>query len=125
MHGLMLGEHISPVIAIQLRSKRVGMRVVSVHEHKGGTLLSASDDVVLRAAAAEGLTLVTYDLRTIPTLLEEWAEVGMSHAGVLLVDQHTVRPNDFGALVRTLQAFCAKQLERDWTNHSAFLEPPL
>lgn len=123
MHGLMLDEHISPVIAKQLRTKRVKMRVVSVHEYKGGALVSASDTVLLGASTAEGLTLVTFDLRTVPTLIGKWAEAGRSHAGVLLVDQRTVRPDDFGGLVRALEAFCHKQSARDWTNHTAFLEP--
>jgi hypothetical protein len=40
---------------------------------------------VLTAAAA-GYTLVTYDLRTIPTLLQTWATNGRRHHGVIFFD---------------------------------------
>ena len=33
------------------------------------------------------LTLVTYDRRTIPPLLKDWAEEGRPHAGVIFVDE--------------------------------------
>ena len=119
----MLDEHISPVIAQQLRSKNLAVRVVSVHEIRGKALIGAPDSMVLRAATEDGLTLVTFDLRTIPTLMRDWAAAGEAHAGILLVDQRSVRPDDFGGLVRALEAFCHKQSARDWTNHTAFLEP--
>lgn len=122
--GLMLDEHISPIVAEQLRSKGLSVLVVSVHEIRGGTLVGSPDSILLLAAAQEGLTLVTFDLRTIPILMREWGAAGKAHAGILLVDQRTVRPDDYGGLVRALEAFCVAQADRDWTNRSAFLEPP-
>jgi hypothetical protein len=52
-----------------------------------------------------GLTLVTYDQRTIPALLHRWAESGQCHAGIVFVDERTVAPNDFPLLARSLILF--------------------
>ncbi len=80
-----------------------------------------SDDRVLRAAAEDGLTLVTYDLRTIPPLLAEWAAAGQAHAGVVFVDQRSIRTSDVGGPVRAMAQFWDRERERDWQNRIVFL----
>ena len=40
----------------------------------------------------KGLTLVTYDRRTIPPLLKTWAEEERTHGGVVFVDEKRFRP---------------------------------
>jgi hypothetical protein len=42
---------------------------VSIFTWKEGFLVSESDETILKTLAPENLTLVTYDLSTIPTLL--------------------------------------------------------
>jgi hypothetical protein len=49
-----------------------------------------------------GLTLVTYERRTIPLLLKTWSEEAHSHAGVIFVDVKTISPLDIGGLVKSL-----------------------
>jgi predicted nuclease of predicted toxin-antitoxin system len=80
---LLLDEHISPSIAVQLRAKRAGIEVVSLKEWG---YLGESDEVIITNAYYEGLTFVTYDLRTIPSLLKSWGEEGKTHGGVIFID---------------------------------------
>jgi hypothetical protein len=52
-------------------------------EWEDGYFLGQEDSACLREAAAQGLTLVTHDRRTIPPLLKTWAEEGRTHGGVV------------------------------------------
>ena len=56
-------------------------RSIMVHcmaEWEEGNFLGLDDSAFLEKAAAQGLTLVTYDRRTIPPLLKAWAQEDMS-----------------------------------------------
>ncbi len=72
-------------------------------------------------AGVQGLTLVTYDLGTIPPLLKRWAEAGRDHGGVIFVDQRTIPSSDFGSLARGLQALFRESGKWDWNNRVIFL----
>jgi hypothetical protein len=50
----------------------------------------------------QGLTLFTYDRRTIPPLLKGWTEEDRPHAGVIFGDEKTTFPADIGGLVKAL-----------------------
>ena len=67
-------------------------------EWEDGNFLGQDDAAFLREAAAQKLTLVTYDRRTIPPLLKAWAEEGRSHAGVIFVDDKSIAPLDIGGI---------------------------
>src|SRR5215208_1975690 len=95
---LLLDAHVSPAVARDLQ--RASIDAVAVRDWLEGNYRSASDDQLLAAAAVDGRVLVTYDCRTMPPLLKEWAEIRQEHAGVILVDEKTVRSNDVGGLVR-------------------------
>src|SRR6266478_3518722 len=69
----------------------------------------------LQQAAAQGLTFVTCDRRTIPPLLKGWAEEERRHGGVIFVDEKTISPSDTGGLVRALSNLARKTAEWDWT----------
>jgi hypothetical protein len=75
----------------------------------------------LQQAAAQGLTLVTYDRRTIPPLLKAWAEEERRHGGVIFVDEKTIWPSDTGGLVRALNNLFRKTADWDWTNRICLL----
>jgi hypothetical protein len=75
----------------------------------------------LREAAAHGLTLVTYDRRTIPPLLKTWAEEERTHGGVVFVDEKTISPADVGGLVWALTRLARETGKWDWTNRVYFL----
>ena len=85
MLKLLLDEHISPTVAAGLRRK--SLIVISMAEWEGGDFLGQQDSVCLQQAAAQGLTLVTYDRRTIPPVLKAWAEEERKHGGVIFVDE--------------------------------------
>jgi hypothetical protein len=58
--------------------------------------------VILTAALEEGLTLVTYDQRTIVPLLMRWRAEGRDHAGVILINRQSIAQADIGGQVRAL-----------------------
>ena len=86
-----------------------------------GDFLGQEDSVCLREAAAQGLTLVTYDRRTIPPLLKNWAEEGRRHGEVIFVDEKTISPTDIGGLIRALGELVKETRKLDWTGSVRFL----
>jgi len=96
---LLLDEHISREVAAGLRRRHRSLVVHCMAEWEKGSFLGADDSAFLAKAAAEALTLVTYDRRTIPPLLKGWAQEGRSHGGVIFVDEKSVAPHDIGGLV--------------------------
>jgi len=90
-------------------------------EWENGEFLGRDDSASLQQAGTQGLTLVTYDRRTIPPLLKAWAEEGRNHAGVIFVDEKTISPADVGGLVRALANLFHEAADCDWTNRICFL----
>lgn len=121
MLRLLLDEHISPSVAAGLRRRSPGLVVYSLVDWENGAFLGQDDALCLQAAAAQGLTFVTYDRRTIPPLLKQWAEEGRSHAGVIFVDEKTVSPADIGALIRALGMLAKETRSWNWTDRIVFL----
>lgn len=121
MLRLLLDEHLSPAIAAGLRRRIPALVVRGMADWEGGNFLGQQDSVCLQEALVQGLTLVTYDRRTIPPLLKRWVEEGHSHAGVVFVDEKTIFPADIGGLVKAL-AYLVKQTRAwDWTDRVLFL----
>ena len=71
MLALLLDEQISPVVAERIRAGNKSILVQSIHRWRSGTLCGTPDSHVLEAAAEERLTLVTFDLKTIPWIVAE------------------------------------------------------
>jgi len=67
---LLLDEHISPDVVDGLRRRNRIMIVRYMVEWENGGFLGQEDSACLQEAATQGLTLVTYDRRTIPPLLK-------------------------------------------------------
>jgi hypothetical protein len=82
--------------------------------------IGESDEEILRAASAQVLTLVTHDQRTVPRLLQRWAQLNETHA-VIFVDELTIAPNDLPELARSLILFWDEHRNLDWSNRLAFL----
>jgi hypothetical protein len=97
------------------------MEVRYMVEWENGQFLGQEDSACLREADAQGLTLVTYDRRTIPPLLKTWAEEERTHGGVIFVDEKTVSPADIGGLVWALTRLARQTGNWDWTNGIYFL----
>ena len=121
MLKLLLDEHISPDVAHGLRRRHRTLEVRDMVEWENGYFLGQADSPYLREAAAQGLTLVTYDRRTIPPLLKTWAEEGRTHGGVVFVDEKTISPADIGGLVWALTRLARETGNWDWTNRIYFL----
>jgi hypothetical protein len=121
MLKLLLDEHVSPDVADGLRRHNRALVVHFMSEWEGGEFLGQDDFSILQGATAQRLTLVTYDLRTIPLLLKTWAEEGRSHGGVIFVDGKTISPADIGGLVRALTDLYKEMGKWDWTNRICFL----
>jgi hypothetical protein len=121
MVKLLLDEHISPAVAEGLRRRNRSFTVVCMAAWENGEFLGQQDSVCLQEAAARGLTLVTYDRRTIPLLLKVWAEEGRKHGGVVFVDEKTISPADTGGLVRALSELARSTMRWDWSDRVCFL----
>lgn len=64
---------------------------------------------------------MTFDQRTIPRLLELWAESGKSHGGIIFVSRKAFAPNDLSGLAICLVAFWDAYRDLDWTDRLAHL----
>ena len=124
MLQLLLDEHISPVIAKNLQAQRRTMKIVAFQGWRSGSFMGAGDHVFLPEAKKDGLTLVSYDQKTIRPLLKQWAELGIDHGGVVFVDTKTIAPQDFGGLVEALCRLWDSESRAEWTNRVLFLRKP-
>ena len=118
---LLLDEHISRDVAIGLKRRARALVVHCLAEWENGAFLGKDDSACLLAAAEQGLTLVTYDRRTIPPLLKTWAEEGRQHGGVIFVDEKTISPANVGGLVRALVQLAKETGEWTWADRIYFL----
>lgn len=121
MLKLLLDEHISPAVARGLRSRNESLMVVCLASWQKGEFLGQQDFVCLQEAAKQGLTLVTYDRRSIPPLLKDWIEQGRRHGGLIFVDEKTISPADVGGLVRALDELARTAARWEWTDRVCFL----
>ena len=121
MLSLLLDEHISHRVAvgIRLRDKKIIIR--GMVEWENGSFLGQDDSVCLREALVQKLTLVTYDRRTIPPLLKNWAEEGRQHGGVIFVDEKTISQADIGGLIQSLAKLVKETRDLDWTDRIYFV----
>lgn len=122
MLKLLLDEHISPQVAKGLRRKDPAITVQAMTEWEDGNFLGQDDSACLKHAAAQRLTLVTYDRRTIPPLLKVWAEQGLHHAGVIFVDDKTIAPSNIGGLVLALAGLVKETQNWGWRGRICFLQ---
>ena len=126
MLHLLLDEQISPVVAEQITARRPEIPVVSFRDWEGGRHrnVGLQDADLFTLTFEQGLTLVTYDRRTIEPLLVSLAEQTRPHGGVIFVDERTIAANDFGGLVRALEELWNERGQQDWQNQVAYLQRP-
>jgi hypothetical protein len=118
---LLLDEHISPDVADGLCRRNRTTIVRYMVEWENGHFLGQEDSACLQEAATQGLTLVTYDRRTIPRLLKAWAEEERKRGGFIFVDEKTISLTDIGGLVWALTRLLKETGKWDWTNRVSFL----
>src|SRR5689334_3245099 len=119
--SLLTDEQISPLVAEHVRAKRPDIPVTSVSVWRAGALLGALDDHLLRVAAQDELTLVTYDRVSIAPVLTEWGITGGEHAGVIFIDERTIAQADLGGQVLALIAHWDQTHAWGWRNLISFL----
>jgi len=122
MLKLLLDEHISPIVAEGLHRRKQALHVQFMAEWEAGEFLGRDDAACLTKAATQGLTLVTYDRRTIPPLLKTWAEQERNHGGIIFVDEKTIAPSEIGNLFRALDKLLKATGKWDWENRVCFLQ---
>ena len=122
MLKLLLDEHISPRVALGLHRRNRLLTAYCIAGWENGRFFGQDDSACLEHAAEHGLTLVTYDRRTIPPLLKDWTEAGREHGGVTFIDEKTISPSDIGGQVRALSKLIRESVNWDWTNRTCFLQ---
>ena len=123
MLSLLLDENIKPEVARQINAQQPDIAIISVHSWEQKRLRGASDREVVQSAAEANLTLVTYDVNTIPTLLVRLANESFVHGGVVFVNNATIRSNDIGGLVKALIHFYFEERDAEWKNRIYYLRP--
>lgn len=121
MLRILLDEIIPGAVAIGLKRRHSALFVIDLPEWESGKYLSTTDEVILSKAHEYGLTLVTYDLSTIPSTLKTWAESGREHSGVILIDDKTIHQSDVGGIIDALEHLWLNEQKHDWLNRVMFL----
>jgi hypothetical protein len=121
MLRLLLDVHIKPVVATQVVRMRPDCSITSLLRWHDGMYRIAPDAEFFEAAQRETTTLVTYDRRTIPLLLQGMALRGLPHAGVVFIDDKTMRTDDVGSQVRGLIHLWDNHCHEDWLNRVQYL----
>ncbi len=116
-------EQITPDVVVAAKVRCRELSAVSLLHWMDGHFVSASDEEVLREAARQGLTLVSFDLKTIPMLLRKWGERGIDHGGVIFVDVRSFAQNDIGGIAKALVDLWNHRGTQDWKNQCFFLTP--
>jgi len=117
----LLDEHLSPKLVREARALDEEFPVQSLHEWRSGLFVGQSDARILREASPEGAVLVTFDVNTIPALLQEMAVAGEDHAGVVFVSSKTFSQNDSAGIAAALIRLWHSNKAGDWTNRVVFL----
>lgn len=118
---LLLDEQISPKVGEIVQGLEPVIDIQTIYDWKGGQFTSQPDDRILRAAAGEGMVLVTYDVRTIPPILVEFAIANEDHGGVVLVSAKSIPSHDFKRLAHALVRLVDRTGAQDWINRVDFL----
>jgi hypothetical protein len=92
MLHLLLDEHVPPAVAVGAKRHCRGIKIVPLRDWNNGEFLGAPDELILSASVAEGLTLVTYDQKTVRPLFKRFIEEGQENRGVIFVDERSIPP---------------------------------
>jgi hypothetical protein len=121
MLKLLLDEEISSGVAAGLRRRSGAISVSAMSEWEDGNFVGKDVSDILREAADQELTLVTYDRLTIPTILKAWSEEECLHGGVIFVDEKAISQAEIGELVAALTRVQDEAGSWEWTNRVTFL----
>ncbi|MCK9590128.1 MAG: DUF5615 family PIN-like protein [Terrimicrobiaceae bacterium] len=117
----LLDEHLSPELVRAAKAQAAKFLVQSLHEWRSGLFVGQSDARILREASRDRTVLVTFDVNTIPALLQDMAVAGEDHAGVVFVSSKTFSQNDSAGIAAALIRLWHSNKTGNWTNRGAFL----
>jgi hypothetical protein len=118
---LLLDEHIWPGVAELVTQHLPTAEIQSIHHYADGGLMNTVDDEILHEAQRCGWTLVTFDVNSIPRLLQEKAIAREDHGGVIFVSSRSFAQNDHGGLAQALVSILQAESATNWTNRIMFL----
>ena len=118
---LLLDEHIWPGVAGLVKQMIPAADVESIHSFCRGRLINSDDAVILREARQAGRALATFDVNTIPALLQEMAAVDDDHSGVIFISAKSFAQNDHNGIARALAEILREEADTIWTNRVIFL----
>jgi predicted nuclease of predicted toxin-antitoxin system len=107
---LVLDEHLSPIIAGQLRSR--GHDVVSAGE---AGLAGLDDAQVLSAAARDGRAVVTNNIKDVRPLHATYLTVSAVHCGIVLIPtgKYRLSRDQLGPLIAALEQLLVQMPSND------------
>jgi hypothetical protein len=120
---LLLDGHIKKAAVAALRRCCPRLEAAHIADWRGGRLRTAEDATILTACLEDKRVLVTYDQRTIPGLLRQWAAEDRPHAGVIFCDINSVPPEDPGAVARAVTRVVEEMAGMDLTNLVRYARP--
>ena len=123
MLQILTDEQIDPDVAVAVKKRCRAISIISLFDWLDGHFVGASDEEVLREAARQGMTLLSFDLKTSPPLLRAWGERGVDHGGVIFVDSKSFAQNDIRGISKALVELWELQGQLDWKNRCFFLTP--
>ncbi len=107
---LLLDSHVTKAAIAALKRRAPQLDAIHLADWRAGTLLNASDADILAACFTENRVWFTYDTRTVPDLLRQWAAAERPHAGVIFASSKTLPSNNPGALAIALLAVVEQQV---------------
>ncbi len=87
-------------------------------------MLGETDRRILQGARIAGLVLVTFDLATIPSLLQDMASSGDGHGGVVLISSRSCAQNDLRGIAKALNSLHQSLGSEACKNRIVFLRKP-
>jgi len=123
MLRFLLDETISRKVALQAKKRCPEMEIISIHDWENGRFLGMSDGEILRAAAQQNLTLVTYDQSTVLMHMAEFVHEGYDHGGIIVIDARKIAQRDIGGLLKVLCWIWDAEAKPDWRNRTGFIRP--
>jgi hypothetical protein len=119
---LLLDEHLWPKLAELVKQTLPNQEIESLHQYAQGRWLNSPDDELLAEAHRGGWVWVTFDVNTIPRLLQEKAVAAEDHSGVIFISNKSYAQNDHAGLTAALIELIGREAKREWTNRIMFLE---
>lgn len=117
---LLLDENCPERLARMLRREEQAISVTRIQQWREGGFTGRPDAEIL-AAAAEGLTLFTFDVSTIPAVLTEMAVAGQSHGGVVFASCKRTPHRDYASFAHALARLWHAEKDASWTDRVVFL----